>query len=150
MNPSRSAVPAPARVAQKRRHLLACMLLAQAATPAWAAEPAPGGAGMLQMLPGLGAVLVLIALLAWLARRMGMARPGGNSHLKVISERAVGTRERVVLVEVAGQWLVLGVAPGQVRALANLPRPAGLAADTPAATPVTPFAGWLERALKKS
>jgi len=67
----------------------------------------------------------------------------------VVGERAVGTRERVVLVEVAGQWLVLGVAPGQVRTLANLPRPDNLPPEAPAPSPVPPFAGWLERALKK-
>jgi flagellar protein FliO/FliZ len=119
------------------------------AAPAFAADPAPGTAGMMQMLPGLVAVLALIALLAWLAKRLGVARPGSNGPLKVVSERAVGTRERVVLVEVAGQWLVLGVAPGQVRALANLPKPENAASEAIAAVPATPFAGWLERALKK-
>ena len=119
------------------------------AAPALAADPAPGAAGMMQMLPGLVAVLALIALLAWLAKRLGVARPGSNGPLKVVSERAVGTRERVVLVEVAGQWLVLGVAPGQVRALANLPKPENAASETIATVPATPFAGWLERALKK-
>jgi len=119
------------------------------AAPAWAADPTPGPAGMLQMLPGLVAVLALIALLAWMAKRMGVARPGSNGHLRVVGERAVGTRERVVLVEVAGQWLVLGVAPGQVRTLANLARPENLPPEAPAASPVPPFAGWLERALKK-
>jgi flagellar protein FliO/FliZ len=119
------------------------------AVPAWAADPAPGAAGMLQMLPGLGAVLALIALLAWAAKRMGVARPGTNGPLKVVGERAVGTRERVVLVEVAGQWLVLGVAPGQVRALANMPKPENLAPEAIPGAPATPFAGWLERALKK-
>ena len=129
---------------------LAASAAACAMAPAWAADTPGAGMGMLQMLPGLGAVLALIAVMAWLARRMGMARPGGVNHLKVISERAVGTRERVVLVEVAGQWLVLGVAPGQVRALANLARPEGSAPETPdAAAAATPFAGWLERALKK-
>ncbi len=120
-----------------------------AAAPALAADPAPGAAGMMQMLPGLAGVLALIALLAWLAKRLGVARPGSTGPLKVVGERAVGTRERVVLVEVAGQWLVLGVAPGQVRALANLPKPENLPAEAATAAPATPFAGWLERALKK-
>ena len=117
--------------------------------PALAADPAPGAAGMMQMLPGLAAVLGLIALLAWLAKRLGVARPGSNGPLKVVGERMVGTRERVVLVEVAGQWLVLGVAPGQVRALANLPKPENHVSEAAATAPATPFAGWLERALKK-
>lgn len=120
------------------------------ALPALAADPAPGAAGMLQMLPGLAIVLALIAVLAWAARRGGLARPVAGGALKTVAERAVGTRERVVVLEVAGQWLVLGVAPGRVQALAQLPRPEGadsaiLATDT--SRPA--FAAWLERALKK-
>jgi len=45
----------------------------------------------------------------------------------------LGQRERVVIVEVAGTWLVLGVAPGQVSKLHELPAPA---ADAAPASPV--------------
>jgi flagellar protein FliO/FliZ len=34
----------------------------------------------------------------------------------------VGQRERVVLVEVADTWLVIGVAPGHVTALHSMPK----------------------------
>ena len=125
------------------------LLVGSFAAPAWCAEQATGAAGMLQMLPGLGAVLALILALAWLARRMGVARPRAGSHLKLIGERAVGARERVVIVEVAGQWLVLGVAPGQVRTLASMARPE-VAEDTPVQPAVaTGFAALLERARGK-
>lgn len=36
---------------------------------------------------------------------------------------AVGPRERVVLIEVSGQLIMVGVAPGQVRGLAQFPLP---------------------------
>jgi flagellar biogenesis protein FliO len=39
----------------------------------------------------------------------------------VLSSTSVGTRERVVLVEVENTRLLLGVAPGQVRTLYELP-----------------------------
>ena len=42
--------------------------------------------------------------------------------LKVISGVAVGQRERIVLVEVNDTWLVVGVAPGQVRTLHSMPK----------------------------
>jgi flagellar protein FliO/FliZ len=42
--------------------------------------------------------------------------------LRVIAGTAVGTRERVVVLEVGSTWLVLGVAPGRVTALAEMPR----------------------------
>jgi flagellar protein FliO/FliZ len=63
---------------------------------------------------------------------------------------AVGQRERVVVVEVRDTWLVLGVAPGTVRALHSLPRPpeaaSGGGADRGADAP---FARWLSRALER-
>ena len=113
-------------------------------------DAAPGAAGMLQMLPGLALVLLLIVALAWLAKRGGVGRGAPGGHLRIIAERAVGTRERVVVVEVAGQWLVLGVAPGQVRSLSQMARPESAAPEAPAADTRPPFAMWLERALKKT
>ena len=92
----------------------------------------------------------MIVALAWLAKRGGVGRGATGSHLRIIAERAVGTRERVVVVEVAGQWLVLGVAPGQVRSLSQMARPESAAPEAPAADTRPPFAMWLERALKKT
>ena len=70
---------------------------------------------------GLTLVLALIFLCAWAARRFGLQQPGSSRLLKVISSTMVGQRERVVVVEIGGSWLVLGVAAGQVRALHTLP-----------------------------
>jgi flagellar protein FliO/FliZ len=42
----------------------------------------------------------------------------------VVGSTAVGTRERVVVVEVDGTWLLLGVGGGNVRLLHSQPRPA--------------------------
>jgi len=116
----------------------------------WAADPLPGPAGMMQMLPGLGLVLALIFLLAWLAKRSGMGRAAIGGVLRIVADKSVGARERVVVVEIAGQWLVLGVAPGQVRTLTQMARPEQSGADAPDSVAKPPFAAWLERALKKT
>lgn len=115
-----------------------------------ASDTTAGAAGMLQMLPGLALVLLLIVALAWLAKRGGVGRGAPGGHLRIIAERAVGSRERVVVVEVGGQWLVLGVAPGQVRSLSQMARPESAAPAAPASDARPPFAVWLERALKKT
>lgn len=88
--------------------------------PAPAAEPVRSyaAAGLLQVGFGLALVLALIFVCAWAARRFGLLQqPGGGRLIKVVSSAMVGQRERVVVVEVGGTWLVLGVAAGQVRAL---------------------------------
>ena len=46
-------------------------------------------------------------------------RPGP---LRLVASQIVGQRERVVLIEVGDHWLVAGVAPGSVSALATLPK----------------------------
>ena len=51
----------------------------------------------------------------------GRRRLGGSGLLKIVSSAPVGTRERVVVVEVADTWLVLGVTPSQVNTLHTLP-----------------------------
>lgn len=96
--------------------------------------PLPGdGAGLLRATLGLALVLAVIFAIGWLMRRVAPAR-GGQGPLRIVGAQALGARERVVLVEVGEQWLVLGVAPGNVRGLATLPRgtlppaPAGAAA----------------------
>ena len=99
-------------------------VLAHAAvTPVVTPAPAISAAGsLLQVFIGLIAVLLLIAATAWVAKRFGVTRSRASNVLHVISSASVGTRERVVVVEVGESWLVIGVAPGSVNALMTLPR----------------------------
>lgn len=85
--------------------------------------PGEAGGGLLRSLMGLAIVLSLIGGLAWLGRKFGNRVTGGKSNvLKTVAALAVGQRENVVVVELGEQWLVLGVAPGRVNTLAQLPR----------------------------
>lgn len=97
--------------------------LAYATGNAAASAPAISTAGsLLQVFIGLVAVLLLIAATAWVAKRLGVTRSGSSGLLQVISSTSVGTRERVVVIEVGESWLVVGVAPGSVNALMTLPK----------------------------
>lgn len=134
--------------------LCAPALAALPLVPGTAPAPAPSaGPGLLQAAFGLVLVLALILGLAWLARRVGLQRLGGSAVVKVVASTAVGTRERVVVVEVAGTWLVLGVAAGRVNALHSLPAQAradsaaGGASGEPAGTPLGRFSIKLREAL---
>lgn len=115
------------RVSLSLAVLLATVSLsAHAALPMVAAAPIEpvrsfGAAGLLQAGFGLAAVLGLIFLCGWAARRFGLQQQGGGRLLKVVASAAVGQRERVVVVEIGDSWLVLGVAPNQVRTLHTMP-----------------------------
>lgn len=69
------------------------------------------------------ALVALILLCGWLLRRLSPGQGLNNPALKVIASRAVGPRERVVLMEIEGTWLLLGVGGGNVRKLHQLPAP---------------------------
>ncbi|RZI42093.1 flagellar biosynthetic protein FliO [Herbaspirillum sp. HC18] len=119
--------------------------------PVYAAEQAasPASAGnLLQVLLGLVVVLGLMAGAAWVLRRMGVAGAGANNVAKVIGGVSVGNRERVVVVEVADQWIVVGVAPGRVNALSTMPRQESAA--IPEAVPgAKNFSAWLKQTIEK-
>ncbi len=122
-----------------------------------AALSAAGGAGaaeaqsvssagsLFQVLMGLTLVLGLMALLAWALKRLNAGRPTGNAAIRIVGGVSVGTRERILLVEAAEQWIVVGVAPGSVNALATMPRQE--APPAAAAAPEANFPAWLRQAL---
>ena len=114
-----------------------------AATPlaAHAADAADAGASLAQTTIGLAVVLALIFGVAWLVRRVGPLAGAAGAPIKVVASQAVGQRERVVIVELGEQWLVLGVAPGRVNALSTMPR-----GSLPERTGAPSFASLLTRA----
>ena len=131
------------------------VVLALLAGPAWAAAPPVEGPSplwsLLQMLFGLAIVLAAIVGVAWLFRRftMGGGMLGRLQPARVVSGVMVGPHERVVIVELEGEWLVLGVTSRSVNLLKTLDKPPQQdAANVTPATP--PFAQWLAAAIDKS
>lgn len=129
--------------------MLSLPVLAHAAvTPVVTPVPAISAAGsLLQVFIGLIAVLLLIAATAWVAKRFGVTRSRASNVLHVISSASVGTRERVVVVEVGESWLVIGVAPGSVNALMTLPR--GEVPSPAAPSLNASFAAGLQQLIEK-
>ena len=77
------------------------------------------GKTALALVVVLGCVLVF----GWLARRVGSRPLVPGKLMRVVSSTSLGQREKVVIVEVRGQWLVLGVTAQQVTALAQMDAP---------------------------
>jgi flagellar protein FliO/FliZ len=119
-----------------------------AATAPNPVEPSFTG-GLVQTVFGLAIVLALIWGAAWMLRRLNVGSPSQGSAIRVLASQALGQRERVVLVEVADQWLVLGVAPGQVSALSAMPKGALPAPPSPSSPLASQFASLLARARNK-
>ncbi len=92
-----------------------------------AAAPAVGSgvAGQLaQLVLGLLLVLGLIFFLAWLLRRVQQAGPSGKGQvIDIVGSRALGPRDRLVLVQVGNEQILLGLSPGTITALHVLKEP---------------------------
>lgn len=67
-------------------------------------------------------VLLLIATLAWLARRHLPISTAHHGDLRVVESLVIGHRERLVLVEVGARRLLLGVGPTGMQTLCELHR----------------------------
>lgn len=139
------------------RYWLALLML-QAPLVAFASQgaaqqgvpPAPpvSTGGLLQVLLGLAIVLAAIAVTAWILKRMAPGQVAAGGAMRVIGGVALGTRERLVLVEVGETWLVVGVAPGQVNAVHAMPKPAGALIPDVAVNGAPGFQDWLKKALQ--
>ncbi len=107
------------------------------------AAPSLGFAAVLQTFVGLAVVIGLVFGCAWLARRLGFQPVRRGGPLKVVASVAVGGKESATIVEIGDTWLVLGVAPGNVRLLHTVPAgtAGALAPDTLAGTPPSAGAG---------
>jgi flagellar protein FliO/FliZ len=131
-------------------------LLLLLVTPAWAVNTipaAPAGPsslmGLVQVVFGLVVVLAAILGCAWLFRRMSNGMVGIPRHLRVVSAVMVGQRERVVIVELGDEWLVLGVTAQSVNLLSSHPKPLSDPDGLSSSASVPPFARWLKAALER-
>jgi flagellar protein FliO/FliZ len=103
------------------------VLAAEPVAAATTAAPAvsSGVAGQLtQLVFGLLLVLGLIFFLAWLLRRVQQAGPAGKGQvIELIGSRALGPRDRLMLVQVGNEQILLGLSPGSITALHVLKEP---------------------------
>ncbi|WP_285434779.1 flagellar biosynthetic protein FliO [Pseudomonas sp. fls2-241-R2A-110] len=129
--------------------VLAAEPVASAATVAAAPVVNSGVAGQLtQLVFGLLLVLGLIFFLAWLLRRVQQAGPAGKGQvIELIGSRALGPRDRLMLVQVGNEQILLGLSPGTITALHVLKEPVQVPGGTEKATPE--FAQHLLRMLGK-
>ena len=81
---------------------------------------APATNGILKMVCGLAVVLGVMAIMTWFLKRVMPSIGAKQSAIRLVGGLSVGSRERVVVLEIADRWIVVGVAPGQVNAIANL------------------------------
>jgi flagellar protein FliO/FliZ len=80
------------------------------------------GPSPVPMAVALLIVLALIGVAAWVFKRAGVAPRAGAAGMRVVSQLALGPRERVVVVEIGERWWLLGVGTGGITRLGTLPK----------------------------
>ncbi|WP_426811058.1 flagellar biosynthetic protein FliO [Pseudomonas sp. WOUb67] len=108
-----------------------------AATPAATPATAPGSLGgqLAQMVFGLLLVVGLIFFLAWVLRRMQSTAVKGGQVIEIVGSRAIGPRDRLLLVQVGKEQILIGHTPGSIEALHVLAEPVEVPAGARQATP---------------
>ncbi|HRF30296.1 MAG TPA: flagellar biosynthetic protein FliO [Azonexus sp.] len=119
------------------------LLFPVAAQASEAASPGVSSGTYLQAGFALILIVGLLAATAWMARKVSGGKGFGQAGLKVIGGVALGPRERIVLVEVGDDWLVIGIVPGQIRTLHRLAKGSLPEGALPAGAD-KPFAQWLQ------
>jgi flagellar protein FliO/FliZ len=108
------------------------VLAAEPAAQAVAPISGPSMSGQLvQLLLGLLLVIGVIFLLAWLMRRVQQIVPRGGQVISIVATQALGPRDRLVLVQVGTEQILLGLSPGSITSLHVLAEPVVLADTHP-------------------
>ncbi len=103
---------------------------------------------LLQLLVGLLLVIAVIFLLAWLVRRIQHSLPASSNKqvIRLVATQPLGPRERLLLVQVGKEQVLLGLTPGTIEPLHVLQEPIQI---EPPAEGAADFAGKLRFVLGK-
>lgn len=132
-----------------RRFLLLLLLAPLCASAADSTSPSISTGSYIQAALALALIVSLLLGMAWLARKVSGGKGFGQGGMKIIGGVALGPRERIVLLEVGSEWLVVGIVPGQIRTLHRLEK--GVAGSPEAATASAdkPFSQWLQTVTER-
>ena len=113
-----------------------------ATTAVTTATNPPPSTSLLQWLVSCFLVIGLILLLAWLLKKSRLVPALAQNQLRVISALPLGNREKLLVVKVGEQQVLLGMTPTNINLLCQL--------ETPLAEPAAtmPFAAQLAKLMK--
>ena len=113
-----------------------------------AATDTPAAANLIQITLSLLLVVGLLVGFSVLFKKFGMNRliNNGNFPVKVIGAISIGNNQRLMVIEVGDEWIVLGVTPQQITTITSMPRQE---APDSTANGNLKFAGWMQSAIEK-
>lgn len=82
-----------------------------------------GTGSLLQMLLALGLVVVLIVGLSIAVRRFNMFTAGSSNHIRIVGGLALSNKDRLLLVQVGEEQLLISASPGRVEKVHQMQTP---------------------------
>lgn len=70
-----------------------------------------------KLMLGLGLIIALIFALAWVMKKMHLTQFSNNQLIRIVSAIPVGQRDRIALIQIGDEQIVVGLSPGHMRKL---------------------------------
>lgn len=98
-------------------------LLAQSENQAGNALEPISSPYLLKLTGGLLLIVALIFLLAWLMKKFNLNQQSQSGLIRIIAGLSIGTRDRIVLLQIGEEQILLGLTPGRIEKLHTLAQP---------------------------
>jgi flagellar protein FliO/FliZ len=105
--------------------------------------------GLAQITISLLVVVGLLIGLSVLFKKFGLNRIANGLPFKVIGAVAIGTNQRLMVIEVGEEWIVLGVTPQQITTITTMPRQENMISSGSGPDGKANFSTWMQSALEK-
>ena len=102
--------------------LLSAPALAQSQLDSPALEPL-STPYLFKLTGGLLLVVVVILVFAWLVKKFNLNQQSQNGLIKIIAGLSIGTRDRIVLLQIGEEQILVGLTPGRIEKLHTLSQP---------------------------
>lgn len=101
-----------------------------------------------QLMLSLLFILGLILGLAWLVKKFNVIPQQGQRIIKILSTISVGNRDRISLIQVGEEQILISLSPGRITKLHDMTVPVEIEHNTQVATPA--FAKTLSGLMNKN
>lgn len=111
-------------------------------------DPATSGS-LVQITVSLLVVVGLLIGLSVLFKKFGMNRLSGQLPFKVIGAVTIGNNQRLMVIEIGEEWIVLGVTPQHISTIISMPRQELSSGSNNGENTKANFSAWMQSALEK-
>lgn len=77
----------------------------------------PAASNYIEMVFWLSLVLTIIFGLSWLMKKYSFLQPGLNGAISIQAATSLGNRDRLALIEVEGERVLIAISPGRISKL---------------------------------